>query len=149
MSYEFSEFGQNLGCGSGIGELMEDLGNALANGGPDLKMLGGGQPAQIPEMNAVWRRRLDELLEEPGGMRRALTAYDPPGGNPAFLEAIATLFREEFGWEISSENVASLVAGRRPFTSFSICWPVRCRMARAEKSCCLWCRNTSVMPIKE
>jgi len=115
MSYEFSEFGQNLGCGSGIGELMDDLGNALANGSPDLKMLGGGQPAQIPEMNAVWRRRLDELLEEPGGMRRALTAYDPPGGNPAFLEAIATLFREEFGWEISSENVGVTCGGQTAF----------------------------------
>jgi len=115
MSYEFSEFGQNLGCGSGIGELMEDLGNALASGSPDLKMLGGGQPAQIPEMNAVWRRRLDELLEEPGGMTRALTAYDPPGGNPAFLEAVATLFREEFGWEISPENVAVTCGGQTAF----------------------------------
>jgi len=115
MSYEFSEFGQNLGCGSGIGELMDDLGNALANGSPDLKMLGGGQPAQIPEMNAVWRRRLDELLEEPGGMTRALTAYDPPGGNPAFLEAVATLFREEFGWKISSENVGVTSGGQTAF----------------------------------
>jgi valine--pyruvate aminotransferase len=58
MSYEFSEFGRHLGCGSGIEELMDDLGHALASGGPDLKMLGGGQPARIPAMNAVWRRRL-------------------------------------------------------------------------------------------
>jgi hypothetical protein len=55
MSYEFSNFGRHLGCGSGIEELMDDLGHALASGGPDLKMLGGGQPARIPEMNAVWR----------------------------------------------------------------------------------------------
>ena len=41
MSYEFSSFGQRLGCGSGIGELMDDLGHALARGGPDLKTLGG------------------------------------------------------------------------------------------------------------
>jgi hypothetical protein len=39
MSYQFSSFGQHLGCGSGIEELMDDLGHALASGGPDLKML--------------------------------------------------------------------------------------------------------------
>ena len=115
MSYEFSQFGQHLGCGSGIEDLMDDLGHALASGGPDLKMLGGGQPARIPEMNAVWRRRLEELMEETGGLERALTTYDPPRGNPHFLEAIATLFRETFGWEITSENVAITSGGQTAF----------------------------------
>lgn len=115
MSYEFSSFGQRLGCGSGIGELMDDLGHALANGGPNLKMLGGGQPAQIPEMNAVWRRRLEELLEEPDGMNRALTSYDPPGGNPKFNAAIATLLREQFGWNITAENVGVTSGGQTAF----------------------------------
>ena len=115
MSYEFSSFGQRLGCGSGIGELMDDLGHALASGGPDLKMLGGGQPARIPEMNAVWRRRMEELLEEPGGLDRSLTCYDPPNGNPKFLEAIATLFRETFGWNITAENVGITSGGQTAF----------------------------------
>jgi valine--pyruvate aminotransferase len=115
MSYDFSQFGQHLGCGSGIEELMDDLGHALASGGPDLKMLGGGQPARIPEMNAVWRRRLEELLDEPGGLERALTTYDPPRGNPQFLEAIATLFREDFGWQIAPENVAVTSGGQTAF----------------------------------
>ena len=47
MSYEFSQFGEHLGCSSGIEELMDDLGHALASGGPDLKMLGGGQAVLI------------------------------------------------------------------------------------------------------
>jgi valine--pyruvate aminotransferase len=115
MSYEFSNFGQHLGSGSGIGELMDDLGHALASGGPDLKMLGGGQPARIPEMNAVWRRRLEELMEENGGLERALCAYDPPRGNPAFLEAIARLFRETFGWNLTSNNVAVTSGGQTAF----------------------------------
>jgi valine--pyruvate aminotransferase len=115
MSYQFSSFGQHLGCGSGIEELMDDLGHALASGGPDLKMLGGGQPARIPEINAVWRRRLEELMDESGGLERALTSYDPPRGNPQFIEAIATLFRQTFGWEIGPENVAVTCGGQTAF----------------------------------
>jgi valine--pyruvate aminotransferase len=115
MSYEFSDFGRHVGCGSGIEELMDDLGHALASGGPDLKMLGGGQPARIPEINAVWRRRLAELMEEPGGLDRALTCYDPPRGNPMFLEAVAGLFRRTFGWDITAENVAVTAGGQTAF----------------------------------
>lgn len=115
MSYQFSQFGQHLGCGSGIGELMDDLGHALASGGPDLKMLGGGQPARIPEINLVWRRRLEEILAEPGGLERSLTAYDPPDGNPRFRQAIAALFRETFGWEIGPENIAVTSGGQTAF----------------------------------
>jgi valine--pyruvate aminotransferase len=115
MSYKFSNFGRHLGSGSGIGELMEDLGQALASGSPELKMLGGGQPAHIPEMTAVWRRRLEELLAEPGGLENSLTRYDPPGGNPHFLTAIATLFRETFGWDITAENVGITSGGQTAF----------------------------------
>ena len=115
MNYEFSQFGRHLGCGSGIEELMDDLGHALANGGADVKMLGGGQPARIPEINAVWRRRLLEMLEEPGGLDRALTSYDPPRGNPRFLEAVAGLLRRSFGWDIGPDNVAVTCGGQTAF----------------------------------
>jgi valine--pyruvate aminotransferase len=110
MSYEFSKFGQHLGTGSGIEDLMDDLGHALASGGPTIKMLGGGQPARIPEMNAIWRRRLEELMEESGGLERALTCYDPPRGNPQFLEAIAGRFRES-----TADNVAVTSGGQTAF----------------------------------
>lgn len=115
MSYEFSEFGRHLGCGSGIEDLMDDLGHALAGGGPDLKMLGGGQPAKIPEIEAVWRKRLAELLEETDGLDRALTCYDPPRGNARFIAAIAGLFRETFGWPVGPENIAITAGGQTAF----------------------------------
>ena len=115
MSYEFSDFGNHLGKGSGIGELMDDLGHALAGGGADLKMLGGGQPARIPGINAVWRRRLEELLAETGGLDRALTTYDPPQGNPRFIAAIAGLFRNTFGWDLGPENIAITSGGQTAF----------------------------------
>jgi valine--pyruvate aminotransferase len=115
MSYDFSEFGRHLGCGSGIGELMDDLGHALAEGGPEVKMLGGGQPARIPEINAVWRRRTEELMDEPGGLDRALACYDPPQGNPRFIAALAGLLRRTFGWDVGPENIAITCGGQTAF----------------------------------
>lgn len=112
---EFSVFGEQLGGGSGIEELMDDLGNALASGGPDVKMMGGGQPAHIPEVNALWRRRLEEILATPGGLEKMVANYDPPRGNPRFLESIAVLFRERFGWDISARNVAVTPGGQTAF----------------------------------
>lgn len=115
MNYDFSEFGRQFGCGSGIESLMDDLGGVVANGGADIKMLGGGQPAQIPEINARWRRRLAELMEEPGGLERGFTTYDGPRGNHRFLEAVAGLFRRTFGWKIGPENVAVTCGGQTAF----------------------------------
>jgi len=94
---------------------MDDLGHAMASGGADLKMLGGGQPARIPEMTDVWRRRIGELAAEAGGIERAMTLYDPPRGNPRFLAAIATLFRETFGWDLGPENIAITTGGQTAF----------------------------------
>ena len=115
MSKEFSKFGQRLCMGSGIEELMDDLGNALVSGGPDTRMLGGGQPAHIPEVNALWRRRLEEIMTAPGGVDKMLANYDPPRGNPLFVESIAELFRENFGWDISAKNIAITAGGQTAF----------------------------------
>ena len=115
MNHEFSLFGRQLAGGSGIEELMEDLGNALASGGPEICMLGGGQPAHIPEVNALWRRRMEEILAEPGALERVLANYDPPRGNPKFIAALAALFRREFGWQLGPENIAITAGGQTAF----------------------------------
>ena len=82
--FEFSQIGLRLGGPSGISELMDDLGQALAHGGSEIKMLGGGQPAHIPAIDARWRERMEEILRTEGEMERCLGNYDPPRGNPAF-----------------------------------------------------------------
>ncbi|MBC7979123.1 MAG: aminotransferase class I/II-fold pyridoxal phosphate-dependent enzyme, partial [Armatimonadetes bacterium] len=115
MSYEFSNIGNRLSQGSGIGELMEDLGLALANGGTEMKMLGGGQPAQIPQVNQIWQSRLSEIAADPVPTRILLSTYDPPQGNPAFIEAIADLMRETFEWDIHKENIAVTSGGQTAF----------------------------------
>lgn len=100
-----SDLGQRLGAQSGIEVLMSDLGEALAHGGPDTVMMGGGNPAHIPEIEAVWRRRLQEILAEQGAMEAMLGDYDAPRGKASFVEAVADYFRSTQGWDIGPEHV--------------------------------------------
>ena len=113
--FDFSLMGQRLGGASGISELMDDLGHALAHGGPDIKMLGGGQPAHIAEMDQRWADRFQEMLDDGDEFDRAVGNYDPPRGNPAFIAALAGLLQREFGWKISSENIAITAGGQTAF----------------------------------
>jgi valine--pyruvate aminotransferase len=113
--FDFSLMGQRLGGVSGISELMDDLGHALAHGGPDIKMLGGGQPAHIAEMDQRWAERFQEMLDHGDEFDRAVGNYDPPRGNPAFIAALAGLLQREFGWKISPENIAITAGGQTAF----------------------------------
>jgi valine--pyruvate aminotransferase len=115
MNLSFSKVGQLLGGGSGIGDLMEDLGNALSNAGPDMKMLGGGQPAQIPGINQIWQKRLTEICADESASQKMLTTYDPPKGNPEFISEFAKLLRETFGWDVGPENVCLTSGGQTAF----------------------------------
>ena len=112
---KWSEFGQRLCCGSGIGELMDDLGHALAAGGDKVHMLGGGQPAHIPEMDALWRKRIEEITATPGELEHMLGNYEPPAGRTGFRQAIAELFSQEFGWNLNADNVAITMGGQSAF----------------------------------
>ena len=114
---EWSEFGQGLCCGSGIGELMDDLGHALAAGGNHIHMLGGGQPAHIPEMDALWRQRIETIAATSGELEHMLGNYEPPAGSTHFRQAIARLFSQEFGWDLSAENIAITMGGQTAFFS--------------------------------
>lgn len=114
MKFEFSKFGQRLGLGSGIGELMSDLGEALASG-QDVKMLGGGQPAHIPAVEALVRERIEALARAPGALEKMLGNYDPPKGHPGFIRALAGLFQNHFGWAVDESHLAVTAGGQTAF----------------------------------
>jgi valine--pyruvate aminotransferase len=102
---EFSVFGQRFSQDAGILELMDDLGKALET--PEGKiMLGGGNPAAIPEMNRLWRRRLGEILAGDGEVEALVAQYDAPGGRQAFKAAMADFLRRNFGWDVGPGNIA-------------------------------------------
>ncbi|UCG55750.1 MAG: valine--pyruvate transaminase [Phycisphaerales bacterium] len=100
-----SKFGKKIGVTSGIGQLMDDLGDALANG-KDVLMLGGGNPAHIPEVQRYFRESMQKLLENKGEFERLIGNYAPAQGNPEFTKEIAKLLRNQYGWNIGAENVA-------------------------------------------
>ncbi|MFP4331338.1 MAG: valine--pyruvate transaminase [Alkalispirochaetaceae bacterium] len=101
---ELSRFGEKFTAHSGILSLMDDLGKAMA-GSEKKYMLGGGNPARIPEMSAVWRRRMAEILEEGDEFERMVANYDTPAGRPSFLAATAEMFQDEFGWRVTEKNI--------------------------------------------
>ena len=53
----------------------------MVAGGDKVRMLGGGQPAHIGEINATWRRRLEEIMAGPGELEHMLGNYEGPAGN--------------------------------------------------------------------
>ena len=111
MNTPLSDFGRQFSSPSGINDLMEDLGCALAEGG-DVIMMGGGNPAHIPEVEALWRRRLTEILAEPGAMESMLGDYETPRGRPEFLETMAEFFNRQFGWNLGAENIAVTIGSQ-------------------------------------
>lgn len=48
-------------------------------------MLGGGNPAQIPEMEAYFKQLCQEMLDQ-GKLTEALCNYDGPQGKDALLK---------------------------------------------------------------
>ncbi len=101
---QLSEFAQQFSERSGIIQLMDDLGTAMASGSETL-MLGGGNPAHIPEVQAFFRARMQSLLDAPDEFARIIGNYGSPQGDRAFLTAVAELLNREYGWGLSADNV--------------------------------------------
>ena len=107
-----STFSNLLGPQSGIIELMDDLGRAMASG--DMLMMGGGNPAIIPEVVEVFRKRMQSILDSTE-FDQMISVYEPPQGNASTIEALASLLREHFAWDIQAENIAVTGGGQTAF----------------------------------
>ncbi len=109
---------------------MDDLGEALASD-RDVCMLGGGNPAHIPAIEAVFTGEIERILADEREYRRMFANYPSPAGEERFRTSLADLFRREYGWDVTSANIAltsgsqagffilfNLLAGRQPDGSF-------------------------------
>lgn len=116
MEYELSDFGKRFAGKIGIAELMDDLGSALS-ADPAPLMLGGGNPAHVPEIQEIIRQRMVGILDQPGEFERLIGNYDTPQGSALFLDVLTDLFRREYGWRISPENIALTNGSQNAFLS--------------------------------
>jgi valine--pyruvate aminotransferase len=98
----YSDFGERFRRRSGITLLMEDLAEGLAQ--EHTVMLGGGNPAAIPQALELFQQTLDRLCGS-GQLLQALANYDGPQGRQCFLESLADYFNERYDWGISWRNI--------------------------------------------
>jgi len=103
---QLSKFGEQFSSGAGILSLMDDLGNALAAGGDDLIMMGGGNPGHIPAFQEIIRQRLFDIVSDIDLFKKIIGVYDPPRGEKDFGEVLATLLQSQYGWDLRPENIA-------------------------------------------
>ena len=82
---------------------MDDLGNALAEGG--MLMLGGGNPGHVPDVQDALRQELNGICNDPARFQKLIGIYDPPPGDKKFLQAISGLLKKEYGWQVDSKNI--------------------------------------------
>lgn len=105
IDLNFSDFGKKL-CGpSGINALMDDLGKPLPKGIP-VSLMGGGNPARIPEVEAMYRSQMQKIFSNGDDFENLIGKYDSPQGKTAFLSQVADCLSSRYGWKISPENIA-------------------------------------------
>lgn len=110
----YSAFGEKFNRYSGITQLMDDLNEGLRTEGAI--MLGGGNPAAIPEMLDYFKQASLDMLEN-GEFLGAMTNYDGPQGKDAFLHSLATLLKQTYGWDISEKNISLTNGSQSAFFS--------------------------------
>lgn len=101
----YSNFGSKFTKLNGITQLMEDLGHAKNSNNPNIVMLGGGNPALVPEVNQIFTNELNKLIDNKK-LANVLSLYDGPTGNDDFRHALAKQFKNEFSWDVSAANIA-------------------------------------------
>ncbi|UZE97393.1 valine--pyruvate transaminase [Alkalimarinus alittae] len=101
---KLSAFGEKFTRQSGITSLMDDLGNALSSGS-DMIMMGGGNPGHIPEVQAKFHQRLEDILADENQFKRLIGIYDPPQGEKEFISHLVKLLNNLYGWNLTERNI--------------------------------------------
>lgn len=99
-----SAWGEKIAGPSAIVDLMEDLGAAL-NNNPDLLFLGGGNPAQIPAVQAMFNHHWQALGEDLAAVNKVCGVYQSPQGDEQLLAQLLSLFKQQ-GLDIAANNLA-------------------------------------------
>ena len=93
---QLSRFGQKFARHSGISRLMQDLNEGIRT--PEAVMLGGGNPAHIPEMDSYFHQLLQEMVNN-GSLSDAVCNYDGPQGKRCDAQRLGYLFKRKIRME--------------------------------------------------
>lgn len=99
-----SLFSKKFSTDLGIIQLMDDLGEYV--GRPGYKMLGGGNPARIPELETYFKQATAHLLEDDERFKTVVGSYSPPAGESQFRHALAEFLQATYGWDVTADNIA-------------------------------------------
>ncbi len=101
---QFSDFAHRYQANSGTLQLMEDLGQANTSDQP-VYMLGGGNPSHIPAMEERFQQEMLSIANDEQRFSHMVGNYDGPQGDAQFINDLAALLNEEFGWPVSEQNI--------------------------------------------
>ncbi len=102
---ELSDFGTKMSGTTGINQIQDDLGKALAIKQP-LAMFGSGNPAYIPAVAEILRNTLAGQVAKPEIADAMLGNYDGPQGNIAFISTLRDFMNRHYHLGISNDNIA-------------------------------------------
>ena len=144
-----SRFAKRFTGFSGTVSLMEDLSDAL-NTNPELLFMGGGNPAKIDEAEQCFAKHLQQLAQDPNALHKLVGEYQPPQGDPAFLEILAEFLCDQYQWPISAENIAISNGGQSAFFNLfnMLAGDDDTGNEHHKKYYCLWCLIIWVMPMR-
>lgn len=129
---KLSNFGEKFVGHSGIVQLMDDLGKAMSEN-PDMLMLGGGNPAHIPEVQEIFHSQLKSILQDTSKSNALLGNYDSPTGHTAFRTALAELFQQQFGWNVDKDNICLTLGSQSAFFTLLNMFAGECSEGRKQK----------------
>ncbi len=110
VPFALSAYGEQMAGPSVIGDLMQDLGEAL-NRRPDLLFLGGGNPALIPAVNRILNFHWQALGEDLPTLARSWGVYQSPQGYEPLLSSLAVYLRAQ-GWPVTERNLVVVNGGQ-------------------------------------
>ena len=105
MNQDYSKFGEKFTRYSGITQLMDDLGKANHSNDENIIMLGGGNPALVPEAHEVFIKELKALIDN-NEVDQMLSRYDGPKGSEVFIQALVEMFNTNYSWRLDESNIA-------------------------------------------
>ena len=118
MKLGATKFGARMLRPTGALELMTDLGEAARfAAGRTVHMLGGGNPARIPAVEALYSRRLREIAADNAQLGRFAASYSDPAGDHAFRVTLAEALARRYGWSVTERNVALTSGSQTAFTA--------------------------------